>query len=103
VEISSSVWLLIVLALLAANLPFVNERVFALIASRRFARAKPFWIRLIELAVLYFILGGVAYLLEARLGNVFIQTWEFYAITVFLFLVLGFPGFVYRYLRKSHG
>jgi len=51
--------------------------------------------------VLYFIVGSVAFMLEARLGNAFPQTWEFYAITGCLFLVLAFPGFVARYLRKQ--
>jgi len=39
-------------------------------------------------------------LLESRIGNVFPQTWEFYAITACMFVVLAFPGFVLRYLRK---
>jgi hypothetical protein len=26
--------------------------------------------------------------------------WQFYAVTVCLYLVLGFPGFVHRYLRR---
>ncbi|MEY4711160.1 MAG: hypothetical protein RIS88_610, partial [Pseudomonadota bacterium] len=28
------------------------------------------------------------------------QGWEFYAVTVTLFLTLAFPGFVYRYLYQ---
>ena len=103
VETSASAWLLIVLGLFAANLPFANERWFALISTQAFQNKKPFWARLIELILLYFVLGAVGYALESRLGNVFVQTWEFYAITVFLFLVLAFPGFVFRYLRKTHG
>jgi hypothetical protein len=39
-------------------------------------------------------------MLESRIGGVFAQNWEFYAITGCLFLVLAFPGFVLRYLRK---
>ena len=30
------------------------------------------------------------------------RTWEFYAITLSLYLVLAYPGFVYRYLFKRH-
>ena len=52
------------------------------------------------MVILYFIVGAVAFALEARIGNAFPQTWEFYAITGCLFLVLAFPGFVTRYLRK---
>ncbi len=89
------------LAALAANLPFFNERLFALLPLG--TPVKSLWLRLLELVLLYFVLRGIAYLLEARIGNVFPQRWEFYAITACLFLVLAFPGFVFRYLRKRHG
>jgi hypothetical protein len=101
VDVSLSSWFVILLAAVAANLPFFNERLFAAFPLR--VARKPLWLRLIELAILYGLVGGVAYLLEARVGNAFEQRWEFYAITVCLFLVLAYPGFVYRYLRKRHG
>ena len=95
---------MVAIALAAANLPFANERVFGLVSLRSTqaeqARTKPFLARLIELLVLYFLVGLVAYLLESRIGNVFAQGWEFYAVTGCLFLVLAFPGFTLRYLRK---
>lgn len=97
-----SSWFVIGLAALAANLPFINERLFALVRLPSLP-AKPFWLRLLELLVLYFATGAVANLLEGRIGGVFRQGWEFYAVTACLFLVLAFPGFVYRYLRKRHG
>ncbi|MEO8406812.1 MAG: DUF2818 family protein [Oxalobacteraceae bacterium] len=96
--INFSIWMMIILAIFTANMPFLNERFLAVIPIR--TSAKPFWLRLIELAILYLVLGFIAYLLEARLGNVFEQKWEFFAITSFLFLVLAYPGFVFRYLRK---
>jgi hypothetical protein len=43
---------------------------------------------------------GVAYAIESVIGNAFPQGWQFYAVTVCLYLVLGFPGFVHRYLRR---
>lgn len=92
---------MILLAVVAANLPFINESLFAVLPFGR--PVKSLWLRLFELIVLYFIVGGLAYLLESRIGNVFRQNWEFYAITGCLFLVLAFPGFVFRYLRKRHG
>jgi hypothetical protein len=100
-DVSLSSWFLILLALPAANLPFFNERLLAIfpLAWPR----KPFWLRLIELAVMYGLVAAAAYLLEARIGNVFSQRWEFYAVTVCLFIVLAYPGFVFRYLRKRHG
>ncbi|MQQ99186.1 DUF2818 family protein [Glaciimonas soli] len=97
-NVSSSSWIVILLAVLAANLPFINERLFALIPLK----AKSVWLRIVELFVLYALVGVIANVLESRLGNAFTQTWEFYAITACLFLVLAFPGFVYRYLRKKH-
>ena len=100
-DVSLASWFVIVLAAFAANLPFFNERLFALLPLRQ--SAKSLWLRLLELTVLYFLVRGIAYLLEARIGNVFPQRWEFYAITACLFLVLAFPGFVFRYLRKRHG
>jgi hypothetical protein len=101
VDVSLSSWFVILLAAIAANLPFLNERLLAVIP---FGMAvKSLWLRLLELAVLYGLVGGVAYMLEARIGNVFAQGWEFYAITGCLFLVLAYPGFVFRYLRKRHG
>ena len=157
---SASTWLIIVLAVLAANLPFLNERCFAIIGLQRFAflrsiffwksasssavdlavatsvdedgdvnatpittndvpvrtmpaysevpelnavQVKSLWLRLLELIILYFCVGGIAFVLESSAGNRFPQGWEFYAINACLFLVLAFPGFVYRYLKRNHG
>ena len=99
-DVSTASWLVIAVALACANLPFLNEAVFGVVAYRG-GRRKPFPVRLVELIVLYFVVGAIAYGMEARIGNVFMQTWEFYAITGCLFLVLAFPGFVVRYLRKQ--
>lgn len=89
------------LAVFAANIPFVNERLFLVIPIGR--PIKPIWMRLLELVIFYVLVRVIAYLLEARAGNVFSQRWEFYAVTLCLFLVFAYPGFVLRYLRKRHG
>jgi hypothetical protein len=94
---SASVWLVIVVALVAANLPFVSQRLLAVIPL---ATDKNLALRLAELVVLYFIVGGIGLLLEQRLGQIAAQGWEFYAITGTLFVTLAFPGFVWRYLLK---
>jgi hypothetical protein len=99
VDVATASWLVIAFALVLANLPFLNESVFGFIPWPR--PRKPFHVRLVELIVLYCLTGAIAYLLEARIGNVFMQTWEFYAISGCLFIVLAFPGFVMRYLRKQ--
>ena len=104
-DVSFSSWFVNALTFLGANLPFLNERLFAFVPlkGRVAAGGKPLWLRLIEVLAMYFMVGGVAYLLEVRVGNAFAQGWEFYAITLFLFVVLAYPGFVWRYLRKRHG
>jgi hypothetical protein len=100
VNVTIASWFVILLAVVAANLPFANQRLFAALPIKH--EIKPLWMRLIELIVLYFVVGGLARLLEARAGNVAPQNWEFYAVTACLFLVLAFPGFVYQYLRRRH-
>ncbi len=55
---------------------------------------------LAELVIFYFVVGGIALALEARSGQIYPQGWEFYAMTGCMFLVLAYPGFVWRYLWK---
>jgi Protein of unknown function (DUF2818) len=86
---------LVLLALLAANLPFANHRVLAL-GSVRAPKSLP-W-RLLELVLLYFVVGGIGLALEKNAGQIAPQGWEFYAVTATMFVTLAFPGFVYRYL-----
>ena len=96
---TASIWLVILAALVAANLPFINER-WLIIGPVATLKNKPIWGRLIELVELYFVVGALALLLERRSGQIYPQGWEFYAITATLFLTLAFPGFVWRYLAK---
>lgn len=73
--------------------------------NRGHAVNKPFAVRLLEVLVLYVLVGVLGFAFETSIGNPFAQTWEFYAITLSLFLVMAYPGFVYRYLmrrRKAH-
>lgn len=99
-DVSLASWFVILLALFSANLPFFNERLFALVPLP--AGFKPVWLRLIELFVLYLAVGLVARGLESRIGSVFPQGWEFFAVTGCLFLVMAYPGFVMRYMRRRH-
>lgn len=91
--------ILAALALLAANLPFFNDRLFALVAWP-LSRGKRLPERLFELGIGYLAVGAAGLLLERRLGSAHPQGWEFYAATAALFLALAFPGFVYRYLWR---
>jgi hypothetical protein len=92
--------ILLAIALIAANLPFFAEQLFFI---KPIASGKHVGWRLLELVVFYFIVGGIAWLLERKTGDVQHQNWEFYAITASLFLVFAFPGFVYRYLWRRRG
>ena len=92
-----AVWLVVLTALVAANLPFFTQRLFGLVPV---AGTKSLGLRLLELIVLYLMTGGLALVLEQRAGQIAPQSWEFYAITGTLFITFAFPGFVYRFLLK---
>jgi hypothetical protein len=94
----AATWIVIVLMAVLANFPFFAESVFGILRLKR--GAKPGFVRLFELLVLYLVVLGIAWLIESSLGNAFTQGWQFYTVTGCLFLVLGFPGFVHRYLRR---
>lgn len=94
---SSAVWLVLVLALAGANLPFVSERLLLLFPLH--GRKRWTW-RLGELLICYLLVGAVSLGLEARLGQISPQPWQFYAVSLAMFLVLAFPGFVLRYLVR---
>jgi hypothetical protein len=64
------------------------------------ASAKSFLLRLCEVLVFYCLIGLLAFAFEASMGNAFQQGWEFYVITLSLFLVMAYPGYVYRYLLR---
>ncbi len=97
-DVTLSTWFVILLALAGANLPFLNERLFAVVPRAGF---KPFWLRLLELALFYGVVALAAWLLESRAGNAFTQGWEFFSVTILLFIVFAYPGYVFRYLRKQ--
>jgi hypothetical protein len=96
-SLSGSIWLVVAAALLAANLPFINERWLAIWPRRQ---PKTLWHRLLELVLMYLAVGALGFGLEHRAGQIAPQGWEFYAITGALFLTFAFPGFVWRYLLK---
>ena len=93
-----AVWIVLAVAVLAANLPYFNERLL-LVGPRR--SPKGGWWRLLELLLMAVLTFAVGSLLEARIGQRHVQGWEFYAAGACLFVTLGFPGFVWRYLRRG--
>jgi len=97
---TAAVWLVILVAVVAANLPFANERLF-IVGPRR--DPKHLGWRLFELVLLWGATLGIGFALEARIGQIQPQGWEFYAAFGCLFVTLAFPGFLWRYLRRRHG
>ena len=80
-----STTLLLILAFIAANLPFLVERIFFIVKPKVGSK-------------------NVAWrLLEGKLGDIHQQNWEFYAVNASLFVVFAYPGFVYRYLWRRRG
>ncbi|MEO8389234.1 MAG: DUF2818 family protein [Polaromonas sp.] len=94
---TASVWLVVLLALLVANLPFISNRLFAVYALKQ---PKNLAIRVGEMVVWYHLVGGLGLYLEQLTGQIAPQGWEFYAITGTLFITFAFPGFTWRYLFK---
>lgn len=94
---SAAAWLVLLIAGVAANLPFANERLFV-VGPKRAPKALG-W-RLLELLLFCALTVGLGFAIEARQGQVQGQAWEFYAAIACLFLTLAFPGFVWRYLRR---
>jgi hypothetical protein len=92
------IWAVIAFALITANLPFVNERLFV-VGPRR--PEKPLAWRLLELSLLAVLALGLGWGIEAWIGQRHAQGWEFYVVAVTLFLTFAFPGFVWRYLRRQ--
>jgi hypothetical protein len=96
----AAVALVLLAAVVAANLPFLTERLF-IVGPRQ--APKPLGWRLVELLVLGGLVLLLGFALESRLGQRHAQGWEFYAAALCLFVTFAFPGFVWRYLRRHHG
>jgi hypothetical protein len=95
-----AVWLVVGLAICLANAPFMNGRILV-IGPRLQRKSVP--VRLLELVLFWGVTLGLGSALEASLGQRATQGWEFFAASGTLFLTLGVPGFVWRYLRKGAG
>ena len=95
-----SIGLLAAIAVGAANLPFFTRRIF-FVRGRAEGADKGFGWRLLEWTALYLVVVAIARWLEGVSGPAYPQNWEFYVITLALFGVLAYPGFVYRYLWRG--
>ncbi|MCP2040047.1 hypothetical protein L1281_000626 [Neisseria sp. HSC-16F19] len=85
--------ILLLLAVILANLPFLSSRLLLALPLRR----KHFGHQLFEWLLAYALVGAVAYVLESRAGPVHPQGVTFYVVTLIMFAVFAFPAFVWRY------
>lgn len=95
---AASIWLVLLLSAVLANLPFGNERLFV-VGPKRSPKSVA-W-RLTELVVFAGVVVAIGRWLEAKGGQISAQGWQFYAVFACVFLTLSFPGFVWRYLRRQ--
>lgn len=96
---STLLWLLLLAALVAANLPFVNDRWLA-VGPRARSGARHLGWRLAEWLFWLVAIVCLGRALEQWIGQAAPQGWAFYAIMACLFATFAFPGFVYRFLLK---
>lgn len=95
------IWGLLLLAFVAANLPFLNNRLY-LVKQVADGKKKPVWMRFLELVVIFFIVGLIGRALEYKVnGQIHPQDWEFYWVAFFMFLVFAVPGFIFQYTYKK--
>lgn len=103
--IAAGCWLL---ATQAGNLPYMTGAVvllgLALYAPGAMVTAyvpvKHISTRLLEVLVGYFVVGAIGFAIEANYANPATKNWQFYAIAACLYVVLAYPGFVWRHLMR---
>lgn len=100
---SLALWAYFGLAALAANLPFMGERVFGLFTPQA-GEPKAFAWRLLEMIALYAVVLGVGVWLESRFTPVHAKkVLDFYVPTFALFVIAAAPGFIIRYFWRKPG
>ncbi len=93
-----TIWAYLLLCLLLASLPWLNDRLFMVKALAY----KSVWLRLLEWAVYSFVALAAGWGLEWQLtGALKDQDWEFFASTLFMFAIMSFPGFIWFQQRKK--
>ena len=92
------IYLLLCFLIVAANLPWLSNKLFAIISLKN----KPAWIRGLEWLVLYVLSFGLGFALEYKvMGTITTQAWEFYVVALCLFAVFALPGFIYHHELKK--
>lgn len=97
--LGTSIIIFLIVAFVAANLPWISERLFGLIAVK--SAKKSAWLCFVEWFTLYLLVGLVALGIEKKFtSDIYSQGWEFYTSTFCLFIVFALPGFIYRFDLK---
>jgi len=106
---SIAISILFIISIIAANIPFLTDKVLLVFGSNK---DKSFWLRFAEWFLMYLVVMAIAIGLETKLNGEaykpvwefwnFSQNWEFYFITICLFLVFALPGFLYHYDLKKY-
>ena len=90
--------LLFILAFVAANLPWLSDKCFCFITIAK----KTAWIRWFEWLAWYLVALAVGLSFEYKsMGTLSSQDWEFYVVTLCLFVVFALPGFIYCHDLKK--
>lgn len=63
-------------------------------------KIKSLAVRLFELGVMYCLVGSIGFMIESYYANSVPQQWQFYAISLSLFVIMAFPGFIWRHLMR---
>jgi hypothetical protein len=97
-----SLYLLLILAAILANLPFVLPR---FVGFFRIANSdhKPVVFILFELMLGFAFLLFAGFMFESFAGGLYSKSWTFFVVMFFLFLVMAYPGFVYRFFWRKPG
>ncbi|WP_037588694.1 DUF2818 family protein [Stenoxybacter acetivorans] len=90
---TSSMIILLLLAVCLANWPFISSRWFGAFPLKN----KHFVHQFTEWLVAYLLVGILAYVLESRAGAAQQQGTTFYVVTIIMFAVFAFPAFSWRY------
>ncbi|WP_044977978.1 DUF2818 family protein [Taylorella asinigenitalis] len=70
------------------------------IATRKHIQFKNIFLNFFEIIFFMLFVGAIGFFIEGYFSNQVSQNWQFYAVGACIFLVMAFPGFVWRHLMN---